>query len=135
MNRMIFYNEGDKNMISAVDLRAGMTFIQDGKLITNRKINWKETLDLWWEDKEAKLNKSLVRMENEFNIKLKWDKRDSYHRNARACSTGVSACVDRQPVSGRSDRSRHSIHVDRGSCVRVPICCRIRSRLSVRHHG
>ena len=33
MNRMIFYNEGDKNMISAVDLRAGMTFIQDGKLI------------------------------------------------------------------------------------------------------
>ena len=30
---MIFYNEGDKNMISAVDLRAGMTFIQDGKLI------------------------------------------------------------------------------------------------------
>jgi elongation factor P len=30
---MIFYIKGIKNMITAVDLRAGMTFIQDGKLI------------------------------------------------------------------------------------------------------
>lgn len=32
----------------------------EGKIKTNRRINWKETLTLWHEDKECELNKTLV---------------------------------------------------------------------------
>lgn len=37
---------------------------KDNKLITTLPINWEETLNLWWEDKESYKNKTLVRYEN-----------------------------------------------------------------------
>lgn len=40
--------------------------IEDGKIITNKPINWKETLKLWEEDEESKINKTLVRHDTDF---------------------------------------------------------------------
>ena len=37
---------------------------EEGNLKTNRAINWKETLNLWFEDKEARENKQLVYQDN-----------------------------------------------------------------------
>lgn len=37
---------------------------KDGKVVTNLPVDWKRTLDLWWEDEESKKAKTLVRFEN-----------------------------------------------------------------------
>lgn len=37
---------------------------KDGKLVTNLPIDWKKTIDLWWEDEECCKSKTLIRYEN-----------------------------------------------------------------------
>ena len=37
--------------------------IIDNKVVTNLPIDWKRTLELWWEDKEARNAKTMIRFE------------------------------------------------------------------------
>lgn len=37
---------------------------KDGKLVTNLPIDWKRTIELWWEDKDYFTSKTLVRFES-----------------------------------------------------------------------
>lgn len=52
--------------MGSLELRSNNTYVKfkDGKLKTNRMIDWNATLKLWYNDKEAKHKKQLVRLEN-----------------------------------------------------------------------
>lgn len=52
--------------MGSLELRSNDTYIKfkDGKLKTNRMIDWNTTLKLWYNDEEAKSRKQLVRLEN-----------------------------------------------------------------------
>lgn len=52
--------------MGSLELRSNNTYVKfkDGKLKTNRMIDWNATLKLWYNDKEAKYKKQLVRLEN-----------------------------------------------------------------------
>ena len=55
--------------------------IVDGKLVTTLPINWDATLKLWYEDKEAFENKTLVRLESEEVFKVYYNKKDANYVN------------------------------------------------------
>lgn len=48
-----------------LEVRKFDTYVKlvDGKVKTNRGVDWKATLQLWYEDEEAKENKTLVKVE------------------------------------------------------------------------
>ena len=52
--------------MGGLELRQTDSYVkfQDGKLKTNRMVDWNSTLKLWYADVEAKLKKQLVRLEN-----------------------------------------------------------------------
>ena len=49
-----------------LEVRKFNTYVKfvDGKIKTNRGVDWKATLQLWYEDEEAKENKTLVKVED-----------------------------------------------------------------------
>lgn len=47
---------------------------EDGKIITNLPIDWNKTLELWYTDKEAYDNKTLIRIEENEIYKIVWNK-------------------------------------------------------------
>ena len=51
--------------------KAGATFI-DGKLKINYPPDWSETLKLWYEDEEARRNKTILRLENPWVYSVKY---------------------------------------------------------------
>ena len=53
----------------------------DGKLKITYPINWEDTLKLWFEDEEAKKNKTLVRNECDFVYHVRYDKYDATYEN------------------------------------------------------
>lgn len=55
--------------------------IVDGKLKVTYPINWSETLRLWYEDEEAKKNKTLLRNESDFIYHIKYCKHDANYEN------------------------------------------------------
>ena len=57
-------------------------WIKDGQIRTNLIIDWNATLKLWYEDPEAKMNKTLVRRESENLFKIKYDKSKTDYKNA-----------------------------------------------------
>lgn len=56
-------------------------FLFDDKLVNTYPINWKDTLRLWYEDKEARENKTLLRMEEEYVYHVKYTKYDATYKN------------------------------------------------------
>lgn len=52
--------------MGALELRCNDSYVkfENGKLKTNRMIDWNKTLQLWFNDTEARINKQLVRLEN-----------------------------------------------------------------------
>ena len=55
--------------------------IVEGKLVNTLPIDWDATLKLWYEDKEAYENKTLVRIENEEVFKVYYNKKDANYNN------------------------------------------------------
>jgi len=53
----------------------------DGKLINTYPINWYETMRLWFEDEEEKKKKTLVRIEDKYAYKVKYDKYKADYEN------------------------------------------------------
>lgn len=53
----------------------------DGKLRITYPVNWEETLKLWFEDEEAKKNKTLLRNESDFVYHVRYDKFDATYEN------------------------------------------------------
>lgn len=55
--------------------------IVDGKLKITYPINWNETLKLWYEDPEAMRNKTLLRCENKYLYRVRYDVFDATYEN------------------------------------------------------
>ena len=55
--------------------------IVDGKLVTNLPIDWDATLKLWYEDRKAYDDRTLVRIENEEVFKVYYNKKDANYNN------------------------------------------------------
>ena len=54
---------------------------KDGKVVTNLPINWKRTLDLWYEDDDAKESKTLIRQEDRTRFGVHYDKSSANYNN------------------------------------------------------
>ena len=54
---------------------------KDGKLVTNLPIDWKRTLELWSEDKQAEKEKFLVRLETPSIFRLYYKKQKANYTN------------------------------------------------------
>ena len=55
--------------------------LKDGKLITNLPVDWKRTLELWAEDKQAEKEKFLVRLETPSIFRLYYKKQKANYAN------------------------------------------------------
>ena len=55
--------------------------IVDGKLKISYPPDWSETLKLWYEDEEARKNKTLIRDESPFGYKIKYDRYNATYEN------------------------------------------------------
>lgn len=55
--------------------------IVDGKLKNTYPINWEETLMLWYKDEEARKSKTLLRDENKYVYKVRYEKYDATYEN------------------------------------------------------
>lgn len=54
---------------------------RDGKIKTNLPIDWKRTLELWWQDEESKEKKKLVRREIKEIFNVYYNKQGATYRN------------------------------------------------------
>lgn len=63
--------------LGKIELRKYPTYskIVDGKLKDNYSINWKKTKELWANDKEARENKTLIRIYSKYNYKIHYSKK------------------------------------------------------------
>ena len=50
-------------------------WFEDGKLLTNLKIDWKKTLEMWYEDKKAMDKKKFIRIDVPYILRVKYDRR------------------------------------------------------------
>lgn len=50
---------------------------ENGNLKLTSPVNWQATLDLWYEDDEARLDKTLVRIEDPYVYKISWNRSKS----------------------------------------------------------
>lgn len=66
-----------------LEVRRFNTYVKfiDGKLHTNRGINWKATLELWNEDKEARESKLLVRSEDKKALTIFYNRHVGEYNN------------------------------------------------------
>lgn len=55
--------------------------LQNGKVKTNRCIDWKKTIELWYNDTEAKENKTLIRTEDKKIFRVFYNKAMAKYNN------------------------------------------------------
>ena len=56
-------------------------YFKDGKLKTNRPINWDATIRLWFEDPEAEKKKTLIRWESDRILGIFYKKNNAIYQN------------------------------------------------------
>lgn len=66
-----------------IEVRKYPTYVglEDGKIKTNLSVDWDKTLRLWFEDKEAYENKTLIRCETKEKFKIIYNKRKAMYNN------------------------------------------------------
>jgi hypothetical protein len=69
--------------MGSLELRSNPTYVkfENGKIKTNRVIDWNATLKLWFKDKEAKNRKQLVRTENKKIFSVFYNKGKAKYNN------------------------------------------------------
>lgn len=55
--------------------------LKDGKVINKRHIDWNKTLELWFEDQQAKEKKQTVKFESHTNYKISYKKTNAKYKN------------------------------------------------------
>lgn len=70
--------------------------IVGGKLKITYPIAWKETMELWYEDEEARRNKTLVRDEVKEVFKVKYDKYEANYENKTFYQFAVNTFIKRR---------------------------------------
>ncbi len=56
---------------------------KDGNLVTTKPVDIHSTMKLWYEDEECRNNKTLVRYDNEYTFKLRYNKRTARCKDVR----------------------------------------------------
>lgn len=81
--------------------------IVDGKLVTDAKVDWNKTLELWFEDKEAMNNKTLVRINRKDRCYVAYNKEDAKFINKRyflfQCNRQLKELVAKNYKDGKID--------------------------------
>jgi hypothetical protein len=55
--------------------------LREGKIVTNLPVDWNKTLELWYEDKDAYNNKTLIRIEEKEMFKIYYNKHSASYNN------------------------------------------------------
>lgn len=55
--------------------------MKDGKVKNNKPIDWKTTLKVWKDDEEFRREKKLIRFDNDFILRMKYDKHKANYKN------------------------------------------------------
>lgn len=66
--------------LEIIKTKTFVTF-KNNKIKTNLPVNWKKTLQLWYNDEEAKNNKIIIRDENEYLYKVNYNKSKACFQN------------------------------------------------------
>jgi asparagine N-glycosylation enzyme membrane subunit Stt3 len=66
-----------------IELRKFDSYLKfdNGKIKTNRPIDWNKTLELWYEDEESYKNKTLIKMEEKEMFKIYYNKSTANYNN------------------------------------------------------
>lgn len=66
-----------------IEIRKFNTYVglEEGKIRTNLAVDWDKTLKLWYEDKEALENKTLVRCETQEKFKFCYNRKGTSYNN------------------------------------------------------
>lgn len=79
----------------------------EGNIITNMPVDWDRTLELWYEDKESRENKTLVRMESNELFKIYYNKSKANFNNKSfydfRCIKDIKLDLKRNIKRGRID--------------------------------
>ena len=69
--------------MGTVELRKFDSYVkfEDGKVKTNRPIDWNKTLELWYEDEESYKSKTLIKMEEKEMFKVYYNKSTANYNN------------------------------------------------------
>lgn len=81
-----------------LELRKGQRGVSlvDGKLKVTYPINWEDTLRLWFEDKQARENKTLLRSENNYVYNVKYCKHDANYENKSFYEFALNRFIKRE---------------------------------------
>lgn len=86
--------------------KVGVSF-KDNKLKVTYPINWSKTLELWYQDKEAKRNKTLIRDEVPEVFKVVYNKHNAVYANknfyAFALNRGIKKALKERILHGNID--------------------------------
>lgn len=71
------------HMMGRLEIRKMKPIIEfkDNKLKTNLPVNWNKTIKLWYEDKDAYKNKTLIRVEEKDIFKIYYNKSKAKYQN------------------------------------------------------
>lgn len=69
--------------LGSIELRKYIARVEfsKGEIQTNLPVNWKATKELWAEDEESRINKTLVRYEEDFIYKILYNKKGAVYKN------------------------------------------------------
>lgn len=56
-------------------------YIKDGKVVNHNPVDWKQTLDLWYEDPEARESKILIRRRDRYTYRVRYRKGKANYGN------------------------------------------------------
>lgn len=76
-------------------IQVGVSLV-DGKLKNTYPINWHETLQLWFEDSEAKANKTLLRRNEEYTYFIRYNKYAADYENQSFYQFAVNRFVKQE---------------------------------------
>ena len=89
-----------------IEVRKFNTFVglEEGRIRTNRAVDWDRTLRLWYEDEESREAKTLVRCETDEKFKFYYNKKTATYNNkifydftpARSLKLKLKELIDKQ---------------------------------------
>lgn len=82
-------------------------YVENGELKTNYRTDWKKTLELWYEDEEARNSHKTVKKINSRNYSIKYDKSKARYANRRLYQFRANRSLSKE--LGRASESRKII--------------------------
>lgn len=82
-------------------------YLKDGKLVNTYPVNWNDTIKLWYEDEEARKNKTLIRLNSKYVYHVQYSKYRACYKNRRfyefALNRFIKQKLKENIISGKTD--------------------------------